>query len=288
MIFLILPLLIFNPVFAVTLIAHRGVHHTYGPKMDNGCRSYLNQRHPFVENTLESIQRAFELGADKVEIDLMVTKDEKVFLFHDENLKCHLGVDKNSLETSWSEVSSSDPGFGITFDEGKTYPLRSKGFKIPLLGEVFAHFPHKAFLLNPKIYSPVITREVIRNLKKIPAQQREKFWVWGNRKTFEEINAYFPEVSNFVETPDQYKQCLDDYFSAGWYGEFPASCRNRHISLGADQWWKIWDFPFPFLLKAQENKLKVSLWLGNRTTDTSVYENLPLEGIILSNIDLHK
>lgn len=270
------------------VIAHRGVHHTYGRRLDNGCREYVNQRHRYIENTIPSIAKAFEYGADKVEIDLMVTKDEKVFLFHDEDLRCHLGFNKLAPDSNWDEIKNLDPGYGVTFDGGKTYPLRNSGYKIPLLEEVLEKFPGKSFLLNPKLYSSVLTKNLIQILKKLPESQRRHFWFWGDDKTFREVNQEFPEIQHFLEIPRQHQDCMNAYFASGWYGEFPEICKNREISLGDDRWWMLWDFPFPFLLKAAENNLKVSLWLGNRVRKTAVYDQWPLEAVTISNIDLQE
>ena len=40
-----------------------------------------------TENTLASIKLAWELGADGAECDVMLTADQKVVLFHDNNTK---------------------------------------------------------------------------------------------------------------------------------------------------------------------------------------------------------
>ena len=53
----------------LTFVAHRGA-------------SYLAP-----ENTLASIQLAWDLGADAAECDVMLSSDHRVLLFHDQNTK---------------------------------------------------------------------------------------------------------------------------------------------------------------------------------------------------------
>ena len=38
----------------------------------------------FTENSIESIQKAIDLGCDGIEVDIQITKDNKIILFHDD------------------------------------------------------------------------------------------------------------------------------------------------------------------------------------------------------------
>ncbi len=57
-----------------------------------------------LENTLQSIQKAIELGADVVEMDIQRTRDGVFVLSHDDNLKRTFGVDINISESLWEEL----------------------------------------------------------------------------------------------------------------------------------------------------------------------------------------
>jgi len=59
-----------------------------------------------VENTLKSFEKAFELGADGVELDTQITNDGVVIISHDENLKRVFGIDFNIREHSMLELSN--------------------------------------------------------------------------------------------------------------------------------------------------------------------------------------
>ncbi|MCS7262190.1 MAG: glycerophosphodiester phosphodiesterase [Aquificaceae bacterium] len=62
------------------------------------------------ENTLQSVQRALEAGADIVEVDIQRTKDGVLVLSHDENLKRVFGVDVNLRDASWEELKELTGG----------------------------------------------------------------------------------------------------------------------------------------------------------------------------------
>lgn len=59
-----------------------------------------------LENTLPSIQRAIELGAKVVEVDLQKTADGVLVLSHDEDLSRVFGKSLRIREATWEEVKS--------------------------------------------------------------------------------------------------------------------------------------------------------------------------------------
>lgn len=58
-----------------------------------------------VENTLNSFEKAFELGADGIEIDTQSTLDGTIVVSHDENLKRLIGYDFNIRQHTFLELS---------------------------------------------------------------------------------------------------------------------------------------------------------------------------------------
>ncbi|MBL6931301.1 MAG: glycerophosphodiester phosphodiesterase [Rhodospirillales bacterium] len=80
------------------------------------------------ENTLASIRKAAELGAEWVEFDTMLSADNRVAIFHDETLKRTTGTHGNVAETNWDSLQSLDAG--SWFDDA------FRGENIPLLSEV--------------------------------------------------------------------------------------------------------------------------------------------------------
>ncbi len=69
------------------LVGHRGV-----PELE-------------LENTLQSIEKAIELGAHVVEVDIQRTRDGVFVLSHDDNLLRVFGVGLNIRDASWEEVA---------------------------------------------------------------------------------------------------------------------------------------------------------------------------------------
>lgn len=72
-----------------------------------------------IENTLESFSHALASGADGIELDVHITKDNRLVVIHDFNTKRVFGIDK-SIEDSTlgelKEISSSIPTLDEVFD----------------------------------------------------------------------------------------------------------------------------------------------------------------------------
>jgi glycerophosphoryl diester phosphodiesterase len=88
-----------HDAMAIELIAHRGY----------SCRT--------LENTIGSVNYAWRAGSDGVEIDLRVSKDGVVFLFHDDNIHDIL-ISKMDYSEIGSLVEYTAPSFESILDLG--------------------------------------------------------------------------------------------------------------------------------------------------------------------------
>jgi len=63
-------------------LAHRGLAQTFDVSLadwDTNTAEIIHEpEHPYLENTIPSMQAAFNLGADVVELDVQLTKDNKL------------------------------------------------------------------------------------------------------------------------------------------------------------------------------------------------------------------
>ncbi len=94
----------------------------------------------YPENTLVAFQGAKELGADWVELDVQQTKDKKLIVLHDTNLKRTTGVNQNTWETNYDEIKE--------LDAGSFFSDAFQGEKIPLLEEVILYAKENNLKLN--------------------------------------------------------------------------------------------------------------------------------------------
>jgi glycerophosphoryl diester phosphodiesterase len=93
------------------------------------------------ENTLESLLEAVALGADALEFDLRVSRDDQLVVFHDPTLERTTdgrgAVDQHSV----AELKRLDAGAHFSRDGGRSFPWRGRGVTVSTFDEVVEALP---------------------------------------------------------------------------------------------------------------------------------------------------
>ncbi len=95
------------PEGGIDVIAHRGAS-AYAP-----------------ENTMSAFKKAMELGAHWFELDVHLSKDDKLVVIHDDDLKRVTGIEGKVTEKTWAELKN--------LDAGSWFAPQFKGERLPLL-----------------------------------------------------------------------------------------------------------------------------------------------------------
>ena len=103
--------------------------------------------HP--ENTMASFQAAVDLGARYLETDVHLTRDGEVVVSHDGDLERICGQPCIIKEMDYADLAKADAGYAFTVD-GKEFPFRGKGLRIPRLAELLTTFPGAFFNIDLK------------------------------------------------------------------------------------------------------------------------------------------
>ena len=212
-----------------------------------------------VENSIEALEGAAEVGADYVEFDIILTKDNKFVVMHDYNLKRLAGLNKRVQDMNFDEV------VGLTIKQGDYTS------KIPSLEE----FVNKAKELNMKLvielkphgaepsnYIDILIDE-IKRLK----LENYKFMSL-NSKVMEELETKVPNLETGYVIPLQ-------------FGNF------HHSNI---DFFVIEDFSYRDRLVEQarkENK-QVFVWTINNPALITKYLQSPADGIITDEPELMK
>lgn len=115
------------------------------------------------ENTIESFERAIASGADALEFDVRVTRDDVPVVIHDASLIRTAGVPALVEALSYKELAAEDAGAMFTSDGGSTFPFRGRGLTIPRLDAVLEHFRGIPKIIEVKAPSAAeATKRVIR------------------------------------------------------------------------------------------------------------------------------
>ncbi|MEW9672752.1 glycerophosphodiester phosphodiesterase family protein [Ammoniphilus sp. 3BR4] len=247
------------------LLAHRGMSQTFhmeGITADTcTAKRIYEPEHPFLENTIASMEAAFKAGADIVELDIHPTTDGKFAVFHDWTLECRTNGKGVTREHTMEELKQLDIGYGYTADNGKTYPFRGKGVGLmPSLEEVLTHFPEQSFLIHMKSNDPKEGEQLAEFLAKLPKNRLGQFTVYGGDEPIITLKEGLPEIR--VMSKLTMKNCLIPYIAVGWTGYVPASCENTqlHIPESIAPW--LWGFPSKFLNRMADSNTRVILVAG--------------------------
>lgn len=271
------------------IIAHRGVHQNFPPDnlSDTTCTAQIIEppSHDLLENTLPSIQAAFDAGATLVEIDIHHTKDNHIVVFHDWTVDCRTEGKGVTQEQTLSYLKTLDVGYGYTADGGKTFPFRGKGVgMMPTLEEVLDAFPKKRFILHQKS-SEERTIEVLASvLQRYPHEQQARLSYWGVR--YDSLKAKVPHIGARFFERSHIKACGLSYLFSGGLGELPQKCRGGIMLLPDWAVKYLWGWPNRFMSKVVEADEHFIVTEVDSIEDAAFFSDLPIHGIMTDRIEL--
>ena len=212
-----------------------------------------------VENSIEALEGAAEVGANYVELDILLTKDNKFVVMHDYNLKRLAGINKQVKDMNYDEV------VGLPIKQGDYTS------KIPSLEE----FVNKAKALNMKLvielkphggepsnYIDILIEE-IKRLK----LENYKFMSL-NSKVMEELETKAPNLETGYVIPLQFGNF--DQTNVDFFVIEDFSYRDRLVE------------------QAKKQNKKVFVWTINDPALITRYLQSSADGIITDEPELVK
>jgi len=249
------------------VVAHRGLAQTFDVSMvewdTNTAEIIYEPEHPYLENTIPSMQAAFDLGADMVELDIRLTKDNKLAVFHDFTLEYRTDGTGEVKDYTMAELKTLDIGYGYTADNGQTYPFRGKGIGLmPELGEVFTAFPDKELLIHVKD-SDIKTYEVLWNdyLSTMTNERLAQITVYGNNTGIEFLREQSPTLR--LLSMSMMKSALLKYELIGFTGYIPKELHNMELHIPQKYAKFLWGWPNKFVKRMESVNTRVVLVAGD-------------------------
>ncbi|RUY98196.1 glycerophosphodiester phosphodiesterase [Mesorhizobium sp. M7A.F.Ca.CA.001.12.2.1] len=243
-----------RPAGKPEVLAHRGLAQDYAREGMTGetCTAsrMLPPRHAYLENTIPSMEAAFALGADALELDVHPTTDGNFAVFHDWTLDCRTEGKGETRNHSMAELKTLDVGYGYTADSGKTFPFRGKGIgMMPSLDEVLAHFPARRFNINVKSNDPGEGEKLAARLAMLSPNERFYLSVYGGDKPIAAVKAALPDMHTLSRA--SLTQCILRYAALGWSGYVPDACRKGTLLIPVNIAKWMWGWPNRFLDRMQ-------------------------------------
>ena len=205
------------------------------------------------ENTLASMKLAWAQGADAIEMDLWLSSDGKIIVFHDATTKRFDGTARKISGLTLEEAQKIDVGAW----KGERY----KGERVPLLEEVLATIPAGRRAVLEIKSGPELVPELARVLRAAARPTAETCVISFNHAALEASKKELP--------------ALEHYFLSGWKvdektGKAPelapliAQAKDAKFDgLNLDSAWPI-DVNFAAQVKAAG--LKLLVWTVNDAT----------------------
>lgn len=273
------------------IVAHRGLSQTFPDEglTNETCtaRRIFEPRHPYLENTLESIKAAFALGATIVEIDIRPSHDGVLMVFHDNTLACRTDAEGMVWDYTAAQLKKLDIGYGYTADKGKTFPFRGKGLgMMPTLAEVLTAFPDRRFLIDNKNGNNMeVAEALVSTLSELPTARQKDIYLWSSDGAFETVTRELPGIERLLLSKADQKRYWKSYIlSLGFRPETPAKA-NPGLGIPFEYTGYLWGWPNRVLntIYAQDGRLYVVVQSEEQWSEVST---LPIDGIVTDNLDL--
>ena len=205
-----------------------------------------------VENSIEALEAAAEAGVDYVEMDVLMTKDNKFIVMHDYNLKRLAGINKKVQDMTYNELVGlpiSQSGHKSKIPSFEEYVKRAKELNIKLVVELK---PHGG---EPNNYVDIF----IEKVKELDIENNYKYMSL-DLKVMEELESKAPQLETGYIIPFQ-------------FGKFS----NNNVDFFA-----IEDFSFSNTLveQAKSQNKSVYVWTINDPSLITKYLQSPANGII--------
>lgn len=104
----------------------------------------------FPENTQLAFERALELGASALELDVHSTKDGHLVVLHDPTLDRTTNGSGPVSSLSLRELERLDAGYRFSPDGGASFPFRGQGLTVPTFESVVRALPEAKFNVELK------------------------------------------------------------------------------------------------------------------------------------------
>lgn len=101
------------------------------------------------ENTMAAFERAVEIGVDVLEMDVQVTRDDRLIVAHDDTAFRTTGATVAWHDIDLAHAQRLDAGWGFVAADG-TRPFAGKGIHVSTFDEVLERFPKTAINVDLK------------------------------------------------------------------------------------------------------------------------------------------
>ena len=146
------------------------------------------------ENTIFALERSSKLDLNILEIDVQVTKDKQVVLYHGRTLEDFTDGTGFISDYNLKDIKKLDAAY--KFKKNEEYPYRNKGFTIPTLREALNKFPKTTFIIDMKsLPADDLVNALISTLKE--NEWKRIIFYSTNQEHLDLLNSLAPKAVTF-------------------------------------------------------------------------------------------
>ena len=122
------------------------------------------------ENTFEAFDIAHEAQADALEIDIRLSRDKTLLVFHDETLERVTNGFGKITDHTLIQLKHFDAAYHFKNQEGEAY--RGRLIRLPTLNELFEAYPSVRINIDIKDKNPLVAELLVKSITKASAENR--------------------------------------------------------------------------------------------------------------------
>ncbi len=237
----------------------------------------------FPEDTLLAFERTIAMGADVVDVDLRLSRDDVVVAFHDATVDRITGTSGSIRAMTFDQLSGLDAGWsftaaGIGSAAADAHPYRGKGVTIPTFESILDEFPTTLVSVDLKDESLDMVRPVCDLLRH--HQRFNDVFVGSNSdEQILEFRRECPDVRTSAIMGDVYAardaRASNDatFVPAVTVDQPPFRSNGRQLVDAASLAW------------AHQHGIAILTWVVNDVDDMKLLVDLGVDGIYTSYPD---
>jgi glycerophosphoryl diester phosphodiesterase len=230
------------------------------------------------ENTIAAFDAGLAAGADGLELDVHLSADGEVVVFHDETLERTTGDSGPVAARTAAELARVDAGCRFV-DASGARPYRGQGVGVPTLADVLRRYPDVPVIVEMKVDSAALGSALARVVRAAGAADRVCAAGYGPRSVAAARTA-LPEMASSASHPEVRLALYRSW--AGWpvrrapYGGYQVPEHAGWLRVVSRR----------FVRHAHAAGLQVAVWTVDEQADMERLLVWGVDGLITNRPDL--
>ena len=147
-------------------------------------------------NTICAIRKDLQEGVDAIEIDVQISRDGDLVLYHPEDLAEQTTASGNVADKNTAELATLDTTAKYKGPKDYQTACKSEELRIPKLTDVLQRFPDTEFFIDLKsLPAEPLVRTIARKVPK--AELKRLIFYSTNQEHLSALDKYIPRASHF-------------------------------------------------------------------------------------------